>query len=128
VKEIETLEAAYDDALGVTAAFNLNVLKHVNRILGSDFSVEDWRHTALFNEEESRIEMHLVARRRARVAWPGGERSFRENESILTEYSYKWSVDDFTQLLKDAGFAHVESWTDASSWFAVYRAQVRKPA
>jgi dimethylhistidine N-methyltransferase len=128
VKEIETLEAAYDDELGVTAAFNLNVLKHVNRILGSDFSVEDWRHTALFNEEDSRIEMHLVARRRARVVWPGGERSFRENESILTEYSYKWGVDDFTQLLKEAGFALVESWTDASSWFAVYRAQVRKPA
>lgn len=127
VKETDTLEAAYDDALGVTAAFNLNVLNHINRILGSDFSVEDWRHTALFNEEDSRIEMHLVARRRVRVSWPGGERSFRESESILTEYSYKWSPDDFIQLLEDAGFAHVDVWTDVSKWFAVYRAQVLKP-
>jgi len=127
VKDIEILEAAYDDALGVTAAFNLNVLRHINQILKSDFLIEDWRHTALFNEEESRIEMHLVAKRRVRTAWPGGERSFRENESILTEYSYKWDPEDFTALLKEAGFAHVEVWTDASKWFAVYRAHVRKP-
>lgn len=128
VKDTDTLELAYDDPLGVTAAFNLNVLNHVNRLLGSDFSVEDWRHTALFDEEESRIEMHLVARRRTRVYWPGGERSFSEGESILTEYSYKWAPADFIQHLKDAGFAHVEKWTDASEWFAVYRAHVLKPA
>ena len=128
VKEIDTLELAYDDPLGVTAAFNLNVLNHINRVLGSDFSVQDWRHTALYDEEESRIEMHLVARRRVRIYWPGGERSFSEGESILTEYSYKWSPEDFRRLLEDAGFAHVETWTDASKWFAVHRAQVRKPA
>jgi len=128
VKEIDTLEAAYDDALGVTAAFNLNVLNHINRVLMSDFATQDWRHTALFNEQESRIEMHLVAKRKTRVSWPGGERKFRENESILTEYSYKWLPEDFTELLKKAGFSEVEVWTDPHQWFAVYRAQVRNPA
>ena len=74
VKDSAEIVAAYDDALGVTAAFNLNVLNVVNRLAGTDFTPSDWRHVALFNAAESRIEMHLEARRPVRVGWPGGER------------------------------------------------------
>ena len=70
---LAVLEAAYDDALGVTAAFNRNLLLHLNRVLGSDFRPADWRHVACFNAGESRIEMHLEARRALLVNWPGGE-------------------------------------------------------
>jgi len=70
------LEAAYDDALGVTAAFNLNLLRHLNRLLGADFALRDWRHVALFDANASRIEMHLEARRALTVRWPGGARHF----------------------------------------------------
>ncbi|MBW7382510.1 L-histidine N(alpha)-methyltransferase, partial [Escherichia coli] len=76
VKPRQVLEPAYDDALHLTAAFNLNLLRHVNDLLGSDFDVDDWRHVALFNSDQSRIEMHLEARRPVTVAWPGGQRRF----------------------------------------------------
>jgi L-histidine Nalpha-methyltransferase len=119
VKETALLEAAYDDALGVTRAFNLNLLRHVNRVLGSDFKPQEWRHVALFNAKESRIEMHLEARSALRVRWPGGERSFAKQERIHTENSYKWRPDDFAKLLRDAGFANVQRWTDERGWFGV---------
>ena len=123
VKPLPVLEAAYDDALGVTAAFNLNLLRHVNRLLGSDFDVAAWRHVALFNPAESRIEMHLEARRSQRVAWPGGERRFAAGERIHTENSYKYSVDSFGALLRDAGFTRLRHWTDPRGWFAVFAAR-----
>lgn len=88
-KEKAVVEAAYDDALGVTAAFNLNVLNNVNRILGSDFDVRDWRHVAFFDERASRMEMHLEARKEISVCLPGGRRAFRAGERIHTENSYK---------------------------------------
>ena len=95
VKPREVLEPAYDDALRLTAAFNLNLLRHVNALLASDFQVEDWRHVALYNAERSRIEMHLEARRALRVRWPGGERAFQAGERIHTENSYKFTPDAF---------------------------------
>ena len=123
VKPAALLEPAYDDALGVTAAFNLNLLKHLNRLLGSDFQLRDWRHLALFNAEDSRIEMHLAARQALTVRWPGGQRSFAEGERLHTENSYKWRADDFAALLREAGFASVQTWTDARGWFAVMLAR-----
>jgi dimethylhistidine N-methyltransferase len=123
VKPADVLEAAYDDALGVTAAFNLNLLRHLNRLLGSDFDVRQWRHVALFNRTESRIEMHLEARQSLTVRWPGGERDFDAGERIHTEDSYKWQPADFQALLHDAGFRQVEQWTDALGWFAVMLAR-----
>ena len=113
------LEAAYDDELGVTAAFNLNLLSHLNRLLGSDFRPRDWRHVALFNRAESRIEMHLEARSATTVCWPGAERRFAAGERIHTENSYKWTAEAFGALLRDAGFSRVQPWTDAQAWFAV---------
>lgn len=119
VKDPATLEAAYDDALGVTAAFNLNVLRHLNRLLGADFALRDWHHVAFYDESASRIEMHLEARRALTVSWRGGERTFAAGERIHTEYSYKWRPEAFEALLREAGFDAVQCWSDARGWFAL---------
>ena len=113
LKDTAELEAAYDDALGVTAAFNRNLISNLNRLLGTDMQLADWAHLAFFNASQSRIEMHLVAQRALTVRWPGGERVFGRGERIHTENSYKWTVSDFSQLLREAGFAEPLVWTDA---------------
>jgi L-histidine N-alpha-methyltransferase len=123
LKDPAELEAAYDDALGVTAAFDLNLLLHINRLVGSDFAVRDWRHLSRFNAELSRVEMHLQARHALRVQWPGGERSFAAGETIHTENACKWTVKDFDALLRSAGFTATRSWTDPAVRFAVFWAQ-----
>ncbi|MCM2295169.1 L-histidine N(alpha)-methyltransferase [Rhodoferax sp.] len=115
VKDATELEAAYDDALGVTAAFNRNLISNVNRLVGTDMRLPDWAHHALFNPMASRIEMHLVAQRDLMVQWPGGQRAFSQGERIHTENSYKWTVAGFSQLLREAGFAEPLVWTDAPS-------------
>jgi uncharacterized SAM-dependent methyltransferase len=120
VKPLEILEPAYDDPLGVTAAFNLNLLLHLNRLAGTDFDIRDWRHLAFFNAAQSRIEMHLEAVRGTRVRWPGGERRFAAGERIHTENSYKWRPADFADLLRQAGFARLRRWTDERQWFALF--------
>ncbi len=122
-KPADVLEPAYDDALGVTAAFNRNVLLHLNRLIGSDFAVQDWRHVAFFNETASRIEMHLEAQRALSVRWPGGERRFSRGERIHTENSCKYALADFRALLADAGYQRIQAWTDARAWFAVFWAE-----
>lgn len=123
VKPHDVLVQAYDDALGVTAAFNLNLLHHVNELLDSDFVIGDWQHVALFDAAASRIEMHLQARRELTVRWPGGERRFSAGERLHTENSYKYRRGDFEALLRDAGFSRIESWTDEREWFGVFAAQ-----
>ena len=115
VKDTAEMEAAYDDALGVTAAFNRNLLSHINRLVGSDLHLTDWAHRAIFNTAQSRIEMHLVARRSLTVSWPGGSRSFAQGAHIHTENSYKWTLAGFRQLLLEAGFAEPTVWTDAAT-------------
>jgi len=122
VKPVDILEAAYDDALGITAAFNLNLLNHLNRLLGADFQLREWQHLAVFNPAESRIEMHLEARRSLTVRWPGGERRFTAGERIHTENSYKWTPEGFEVLLRKAGFGHSRLWSDAQGWFGVWLA------
>jgi dimethylhistidine N-methyltransferase len=119
VKDTARLEAAYDDALGVTAAFNRNILLHVNGILGTDFNLRDWGHRALFNDEQSRIEMHLQALRDVTVRWEGGSRSFAAGQSIHTENSYKYTKKRFLELLSEAGFGAASCWTDARNSFLV---------
>ena len=123
VKAASLLEPAYDDALGVTAAFNRNLLPRFNRLTGADFQLADWRHVALFNSAESRIEMHLEALRAVTVRWPGGERTFARGDRIHTENSYKWQEADFAALLRCAGFTSTQAWTDARGWFSVFWAQ-----
>jgi len=121
-KDVRALEAAYDDASGVTAAFNRNILAHVNHIIGSDFSLGQWCHRACFNAVESRIEMHLEVTAPVTVRWPGGERRFEAGERIHTENSYKYSLDEFIALLSNAGFSKTTAWTDTNQWFAVVHA------
>ena len=123
IKDKPILDAAYDDALGVTAAFNLNLLRHLNPLLGTDFDVRDWRHRGFFNAEESRIEMHLEARHDLTVTWPGARRRFLQGERIHTENSYKYAPATFLNLLAQAGFGGTRLWTDARGWFAVIHAR-----
>jgi dimethylhistidine N-methyltransferase len=123
LKDPAELEAAYDDALGVTAAFDLNLLLHINRLVGSDFAVHDWRHLSRFNAAQSRVEMHLQARRAVHVQWPGGGRAFAAGETIHTENACKWTVAGFQALLQSAGFASTHVWTDPAQRFAVLWAQ-----
>ena len=105
-----------------TAAFNLNLLRHLNRLIESDFEPRDWRHVACFDAERSRIEMHLEARRELVVRWPGGARPFAAGERIHTENSCKYSVEGFDGLLRTAGYTRTRAWTDERAWFAVFAA------
>lgn len=123
IKEHAVLHAAYDDALGVTAAFNRNVLRHINRVLGSDFEVQEWQHVAFFNAALGRIEMHLEACHDLTVQWPAGRRNFAKGERIHTENSYKYSLPAFLELLESAGLARARYWTDPSTWFALIYAR-----
>ncbi len=123
IKDRGRLESAYDDALGVTAAFNRNVLNHVNALLGSDFNVRHWHHRALFNAEQSRIEMHLEAAIPQDVTWSGGHRAFAVGERIHTENSYKFSQSGFTNMLAQAGFGNIQCWSDHETSFLVCHAR-----
>ncbi|HWH85094.1 MAG TPA: L-histidine N(alpha)-methyltransferase [Burkholderiaceae bacterium] len=120
VKDAATLQAAYDDALGVTAAFNLNLLRQLNRLIGSDFEVAQWQHVALYNAAQSRVEMHLQARADLLVRWPGAQRHFRAGERIHTENSCKYTLEGFSALLVEAGFAAPRHWSDERGWFGVF--------
>ncbi len=119
-KDASVLEAAYNDALGVTAAFNRNVLLHVNRLLAADFDVRDWGHEAFFNTAQDRVEMHLRAVRDCHVRWSGGDRRFAAGTRIHTENSYKWAIDAFARLLLGAGFRTQRHWTDPAGRFAIF--------
>lgn len=121
-KDPARLRAAYDDALGVTAAFNRNVLLHVNRVLGCDFDPTTFDHVAVYDPEKSRIEMHLEASRACAVTIDGVLRPFHAGERIHTENSYKYSPATFTAMLEHAGFESVQLWQDAAGDFAVYYA------
>lgn len=123
VKDKATIDAAYDDPLGVTAAFNLNVLRHVNRLLGADFDVRGWRHVGFYNEALGRVEMHLEARGAQCVRWPGGGRDFAAGERIHTENSYKYHQADAIDLLEQSGFEATRVWLDERCPFAVIHAQ-----
>ncbi len=123
IKDETILNAAYDDGLGVTAAFNLNLLRHLNQILGCNFEVREWKHVAFFNDKKSRIEMHLEACNALTVEWPGGRRRFAKGERIHTENSYKYTVRSFINMLEEAGFGRANYWTDDLNWFAVIHAQ-----
>lgn len=121
-KDRARLEAAYDDALGVTAAFNRNMLSNLNAVLGADFIAARFAHRALYDERAGRVEMHLEATTDLTVMLDGQPRRFRAGERIHTESSYKYAPAEFTALLRDAGFPRVRCWQDAAGDFAVYYA------
>ena len=122
-KSKAVLDAAYDDALGVTAAFNRNALTHLNRRFGFDFAIENYAHAGFYNEALGRIEMHLQARREHVVSLGGGvQRRFAQGERIHTENSYKYAPEEFERLLRDAGFGSVRRWTSAETPYFVFYA------
>ena len=126
VKDRAVLEAAYDDAIGVTAAFNRNVLRVANRLLDADFEPSAFAHRAVFDETFGRIEMQLVSRRSQRVRIGTSTVAFDDGEVITTEYSHKYTIDGFAALLESAGFAggdRLHRWRDPQDWFGVFVAE-----
>ncbi len=121
VKDVDRLLAAYDDPIGVTAAFNRNVLEVLNRELGADADLRRWRHEARWSPDQERIEMHLVSEGEQvlRVPACGLELAFADGESIQTEISAKFRLDGLAPLLEKAGFDAVTTWTDDDGDFAL---------
>lgn len=114
------LEAAYNDAQGVTAAFNLNLLARANAELGADFDASAFCHRATYHEREGRIEMHLVSKRDQVVHIAGETFAFGRNEAILTEFSYKYRPADFSTVAAAAGWQMVDRWSDPKQWFSIF--------
>ena len=120
IKDEAVLNAAYDDAAGVTARFNLNILRRMNRELGGDFDLAAFRHRAFYNVADHRIEMHLESLKPQTVTVAGRSFTFAKGETIHTENSYKYTVESFRELAQEAGWRPVATWTDANDYFAVH--------
>ena len=118
-KDRDVLHAAYNDSEGVTAQFNLNMLRRINRELGASFDPRNFRHRAIFNEADSCIEMHLVSTCHQTANVCNYSFEFQENETILTEYSHKYTFRSFEQMTNEAGLVVKRSWTDANNMFVV---------
>ncbi len=123
LKSAARMQAAYDDALGVTASFNLNMLRHLSHLTGVNFDVRKFRHHAQFNPAKGRMEMWLVSKCAQRMDWQGGSLVLNEGDAILSECSYKYAPDDFRRLLKSSGFQVVQDWFDATHGFMVCHAR-----
>jgi len=119
-KATDTLNAAYNDAAGITADFNLNVLTHLNRVLPADFDPDQFVHVAFYNESLRRIEMHLESRKAQTVTCAGRVIALAQGERIHTECSYKYSQDDFAALAEQAGFRVAQYWQDKQALFGLY--------
>lgn len=119
-KDRDVLHAAYNDAKGVTAEFNLNVLSRINRELGGNFDVSRFDHKAIFNEHESRIEMHLISNCDQSVEVQGSTFKFAVGESILTEYSHKYTIDSFSRMALTAGLTARNVWSDPNEMLAIF--------
>ncbi|MEM1024262.1 MAG: L-histidine N(alpha)-methyltransferase [Myxococcota bacterium] len=123
VKDTEVLVRAYDDPEGVTAEFNINALRHINRVLGANFDLDAFRHVALWNEDLERIEMHLESRRRQAVHIRDLDMqlSFEDGERIHTENSHKYRLEGLEDFARSAGWTLEERWTDPDVLFCVLR-------
>ncbi len=119
-KERAVLERAYNDSQGVTAAFNLNLLRRANRELGADFDLERFRHRALYYERSGCIEMRLVSTSRQVVHVDGIAAAFERGEPLITEHSYKYTIEGFGEMAERVGFAIRRVWTDPRGWFSVH--------
>jgi dimethylhistidine N-methyltransferase len=126
VKDSKVLHDAYNDAQGVTAQFNLNLLARINRELGATFNLDQFEHHAFYNRERNRIEMHLASTKRQKVKVCGECIEFRAGETIHTENSYKYTVESFGALARGAGWKPITAWTDPRNYFSVH-ALVYKP-
>ncbi len=119
-KDKRVLENAYNDSQNVTAQFNLNLLRRLNRELGADFRLEAFRHLAFFNAEKSRIEMHLESLCKQSVTLVGKQVWFEKGETLHTENSYKYGLEEIRSLLRATGFDPVASWTDSRGLFSLH--------
>jgi uncharacterized SAM-dependent methyltransferase len=128
VKPERELLLAYDDPLGVTAAFNRNLLVRINRELGGRFDVDRFAHRALWSAEHSRVEMHLVSQGRQQVSVDSASVDFviEDGESIWTESSYKYTPEQIARTLAQAGFKMVEQWLDEPGGFALTLVETRE--
>jgi len=122
-KDAAILNAAYNDAAGLTAEFNLNLLRRINSELGADFDLAGFDHHAFYNPAAGRIEMHLISTRRQTVRIAGEQFEFRPGENIHTENSYKYTIDGFQTLARRAGFSPVAVWSDSRNLFTVHYLQ-----
>ncbi len=123
-KNPATIERAYNDSMGVTAEFNRNLLRRINRELGADFALEDWYHHAFYEPVAGRIEMHLVSARSQEATIAEEQFVFDKGESIRTECSYKYTVEGFAAMARD--FSVESVWTDPDELFAVLLLRVRR--
>jgi len=119
-KDPRLLLPAYNDRAGVTAAFNRNILTRLNRDAGADFDLTAFSHRAIWNDEASRIEMHLVSERQQTIHLGGAAIDFQPNETIHTENSYKYTIETFLTIADRAGWSAEEVWTDSDDFFALY--------
>lgn len=119
-KDREILHAAYNDAAGVTAAFNLNLLTRINTELGANFELAAFAHEAFYDSEKGRIEMHLRSLGDQSVHIAGRDFNFAKGERLHTENSYKYAVEEFEQLARDAGFSPLKVWIDENSLFSIH--------
>ncbi len=120
LKSPARLHQAYNDRHGVTARFNLNLLRRINLELGADFDLEGFEHYAFFNPALSRIEMHLVSLREQRVTLGDQTFHFARGENIHTENSYKYSLEEVVRLGEECGFSHLHAWTDEEDLFSIH--------
>ncbi len=127
IKDAAILEVAYDDPEGVTAAFNLNMLAHLNREIGTDFDLDRFRHVALWNADDARIEMHLESVGEQTVHLAGESFELADGEHIVTEHSNKFEIDEFAALAADAGWQAEKVWTDERRWFSVQYLRTADP-
>jgi dimethylhistidine N-methyltransferase len=127
IKDVDVLQRAYDDAAGVTARFNLNLLHRINAELGGDIDVSAFRHRAIWNDEMSRIEMHLEALRDVAFTIAGQSFAFAAGATIHTENSHKYGHRDSRLLLRAAGWGVVHDWTDEREWFSIILAEAEPP-
>ena len=118
-KDIAVIEAAYNDAEGVTAAFNMNLLKRINRELGANFDLGGFEHRAVYCENQGRIEMQLISKKAQTVSIGDQVFEFQAGEPITTEYSHKYKIDQFAKLAAQAGFLLKHQWSDPKDYFAI---------
>jgi dimethylhistidine N-methyltransferase len=125
VKDPAILHAAYNDQAGVTAAFNKNLLLRANRELGANFDLNQFAHHACYNPNAHKIEMYLVSLARQTVRVAGESLRFAEGDAVHTEDSHKYTIEGFTELAVEAGFAPRKSWTDERKLFAIHWLETR---
>ena len=119
-KDPAVIDAAYNDSAGVTAEFNRNMLRHLNREFGSDFDVDAFEHRATYKPDEGRVVVELISTREQEAHIGDARIEFGRNETIITEYSHKYTLDGFAAIANEAGFSVDKVWTDPRDWFSVH--------